>query len=312
MEDNEYINELIRAMNKMSRDAVEDNFEEYRKITSPKDDRIIILPDGREVIGCVNTQISFGNPLVKKDGTNFIIDKSIIDKLSPDNIDINEFWEKATTDFPMTSVFGSNHELPNMTEASGGAIRAQKVLGVLDELDKVLVDEDARILEIGPGFGSTMFYINTNYSLDNYWAIDVNPLIGGFERIHKCDGQSIPSVIPHELDVVYSMNCFQHLTDYQRSGYYNDVYARLVDGGTFLFGMFVVTEENQDLPIWQNRDEDDNRYCSMFNQFTRCPWKHEIIEELEGIGFEIAEIPLANGATRPSHVHYHYFKAIKR
>ena len=217
--------------------------------------------------------------------------QEFIDRLSPDNIDTNEFWRLATNNFPLFSIAGGIQKINTTDEANMSTLGFHNLLGAIDALGKLFDGNDIdkiKILEIGPGYGNIMTLLDRAGVREGYYAIDVYPL---FEhpRLFKTDGKTIPDTIPAQLDIVYSINVFQHLSENQRSSYYQQIFERLVDGGVFIFGMFVATEENKDWPCWGARDEDGNYYCHFFKQLTKVDHIDELYEELYDIGFKHIE-----------------------
>jgi SAM-dependent methyltransferase len=222
-----------------------------------------------------------------------IIDDKIIDELSPNNIDSNLFWKEAVQVAPFASTSFSP-EAKNISELNEMSLQNNHIrFGAISKLSEIFDKKnDAKILEIGPGYGCVLSYIIENYKIDNYYAIDVNPLLK-FKRLYKTDGKNIPWQIPYELDVVYSVNVFQHLTPEQRMSYYRQIKESLRVGGKFIFSMFVLDYQNAStyIPIDESKgcllfgciDKNGNRYTQFFNQFTRC----STIEELVAIFKEL-------------------------
>ncbi len=225
------------------------------------------------------------------DGKYGVYSKDFIDDLSPDNIDVNEFWGEATKHFPLFSIAGGIKNFTNIEEVNSNTLRMAWDFGVLGKLlEKITLVNDCLVLEIGPGYGGVKNLIAESPMTDKcYYALDVNPL---FEhpRIFKGDGRSIPDGIPEKLDIVYSMNVFQHLSKAQRTSYYNDIYSRLKHGGSFIFGMFVVTYTNKDWPVWGYRDSEGRCYTAFFRQLTAVDNEEEIMDELKNIGFTVTKL----------------------
>jgi len=214
---------------------------------------------------------------------------SFLNILSPNRVDSSFFWKKATEAFPLASVCyhpGCKDKI-ELNDMSLKNVHAGS--GSLGELIKILdKNPSAKILEIGPGHGAVTNYIALNYNIKNYYAIDVNPLFK-FKRLYKTDGKTIPDKIPNNLDVIYAVNVFQHLSPRQRLSYYTQAKKKLAVGGKFIFSMFVVDSENENLKfkdkdgnvlsLFGVRDKQGNCYASFFTQFTKC----SRVEELEKI-----------------------------
>lgn len=233
--------------------------------------------------------------------------KELIDKLSPDNIDICEFWEFVTEHFPLFSIAGGVQNISTIEQVKLLTHDMAVAFGVIKAVvDHTLQNDATKILEIGPGYGGFMDFIEENFDNLTYYAIDVNPLFI-HPRLYKTNGKSITTKVPNGLDIVYSMNVFQHLSKNQRSEYYKKIHKKLKKGGAFIFGMFVETVLNKDWENWGTKDENGRNYCNFFKQFTLVDREEELFEELQTIGFEIEKIsPLENKS------HYLTFKCIKK
>jgi SAM-dependent methyltransferase len=235
--------------------------------------------------------------------------KELLTKFHPDKVNINEFWKIATKHYPHFSIAGGPPEVVERTpeeinEATLGF--AHHHLGALQPIHDHGLNMLAPVLEIGPGYGGFKEYIERCGA--TWYGIDVNPLFK-CERLHKCDGRTIPSGkkwMPKKFHMVYSMNVFQHLSVSQRDSYYQQAYNRLKDGGLFLFGLFAKNGVNRDWKQhWSTRDDEGNCYCHFFNQFTLIEEEEAIKAKLEKIGFE-AEVINENNT------HYRVFKCIKK
>lgn len=229
-----------------------------------------------------------------------------INKLSPDNIDSREFWKMATDNFPLFSISGGMQKIKSVFEANTTNFISAVNLGCIDEIHKIYQNNPtAKMLEIGPGHGCIKNFVKELYGDENYWAIDVCPLFD-HPRIYQTDGKNIPDTIPNPLDMVYSVNVFQHLSKNQRTSYYKQVYEILKVGGVFIFGMFVRTEENKDWACWGTKDEDGKFYCNFFRQFTEIDSIEVLKKEIESVGFSLEHISPAE-----EQCHYLTFKCVK-
>ncbi len=218
-----------------------------------------------------------------------------VSKLSPDNIDSSEFWKVATDNFPLFSISGGVQTISTIEEVNDKNINGAFRMNVLKPVEDMFrkEGENAFILEIGPGWGGLEKLLSAHFSNNNYYAIDVNPLFE-HKNIYKTDGKNIPTEIPLGLDMVYSVNVFQHLSKAQRTSYYKQIYIILKEGGKFIFGMFVVTENNKDLNVWGYRDNNGVRYTSFFKQLTPIDTEEELLSELKDIGFEVKQLSPEN------------------
>lgn len=240
-------------------------------------------------------------------GKNVIITDKIVDILSPDKIDSRKFWGEATRLFPYFSVSGAKPEKEGVDAVNDNTLKMANMFNVIMPVLVALKhDGNANLLEIGPGHGGFYRYITRFMPDENYYAVDVNPLFA-HPRLFQTTGSTIPSKVPNNLGIVYSVNVFQHLSKKQRTAYYKRIHKKLSDSGIFVFGMFLQTPENQDWPVWNYKDENGRCYVQFFRQFTAVDTKEELYNELSEIGFEIDDI------TPPSlQTHYRTFLCMKK
>jgi len=210
-----------------------------------------------------------------------------INKFNPDNININFFWEQVTKNFLEQAIApGGNAE--NIKELNEYSVdKIHKAFKTLREIDRLFEKkENPKILEIGPGTGSVLQYIIENYNPENYYAVDVVKLFK-WKNLFIEDGKTIPKQIPNNLDMVYSVNVFQHLSVTQRKEYYKQIVEKLKKGGVFIFQMFVVNKKNEFLALRDKRrlfgivDQKGRYYCSFFNQLTQVETLEEIKKEFQ-------------------------------
>lgn len=223
-----------------------------------------------------------------------IYKNEFIEKLSPDKIDSREFWKTATDNFPLFSIGGGVQNISTVYEVNMLTFLMAKNLGVIEPVNKLFMDNgNSKILEIGPGYGGFKDYIKQTFGDKNYWAVDVNPLFK-HPRIYQTDGKNIPDTIPNPMDIVYSVNVFQHLSKNQRTSYYKQIFEVLKVGGVFIFGMFVLTPENKDWPCWGTKGENGKFYCNFFRQFTEIDSIKDLNNEMELLGFEMERLSNTN------------------
>ena len=233
--------------------------------------------------------------------------ESYIQKLHPDFIDNKFFWKTATSNFPFFSIIGGFEPITDKQTIHNKSLTMAMQLGALKEMSD-LVDnkQDAKVLEIGPGYGSLLLLLEKYGHADKYSCIDINPLFK-FERMYECNGRMIPKKAGKDFDMVYSFNVFQHLSKKQRTSYYKDIYKKLNSGGSFVFGMFVRTEQNKDWSCWGTADYHGRFYTNFFRQLTEVDELKELLEELNSIGFEVKRLnPYENVS------HYLSFKCKKK
>ena len=232
-------------------------------------------------------------------GENIIISDEVVNNLSPDKIDSREFWTEATKLFPYFSVCGGKPEKEDINMVNENTLKMAHKLNVITPVLIALRDNpNAKLLEIGSGYGGFYRYITRFMCDKNYYGIDVNPLFV-HPRLFQTTGSTIPNKIPNDLSIVYSMNVFQHLSKKQRTAYYKRIYKKLSNSGIFVFGMFLQTDENKNWPVWNYKDKNGRPYVQFFRQFTPVDTKTELYNELFEIGFKIVDIT-------PSDVKTHY------
>jgi len=257
--------------------------------------RSLLKDEGTDnrVLGC-RADVTLVTPKTERffqDEDGFtLLSEHVINAFSPDRLDSRVFWREATRHFPWIPIC-SNERCSTPEQVNAGTWGCHSPL-VYTLSDVVYAgNPEAKMLEIGPGYGGVMQYIKRKHGLDNYYCIDVNPLFE-YERMFQTDGETIPEEIPDELDIVYSSNVFQHLSDRQRRSYIRQASQKLAIGGLFVFNLFVLNEQNRDQRIgdkklFGNLDEKGNAYTCFFNQFTRIPQEDEIEDELNECGLKL-------------------------
>lgn len=226
-----------------------------------------------------------------------IIDKKFAEKYSPDNVDSCHFWKQAVTVFPFASVSYSPGTRSKKSLNKKSFYGNHERHGSIEPINEVFgKNPKAKMLEIGPGYGCVKEYIEKKYSLDNYYAIDVNPLFD-YKKLYKTDGSTIPKEVPDNLDIVYSVNVFQHLSEKQKLSYYTQIRSLLKPGGKFIFSMFVVApdtinsvfkdEKGEYKRLFGMSDIEGNFYVNFFSQFTVCPRIDDIIKTMSDLEFDL-------------------------
>lgn len=215
-----------------------------------------------------------------------IIKQLDIEALSPDLIDNSFFWEYITDKFPLFSI-SKFPKCKNEDEVNKANFNSAIWLGFYQKIENVLnKNKHAKILEIGPGYGSLFYPINKKFNVCDYWAIDINPLFY-FEGLVKTEGTNIPNNVGGNFDLIFAFNVFNHLSKKQRSQYYKNIYNSLKKGGKFLFTNFLTVKKEEEKMYWQFIDEKNNYYTSFFSQLTEVDEYIELANELNGIGFSI-------------------------
>ena len=215
-----------------------------------------------------------------------IISNLEIEQLSPDLIDNKFFWKYITDKFPLFSI-SKFPNCKNEDEVNKANFNASIWLGFYQKIEKVLnKNKNARILEIGPGYGSLFYPINKKFNFCDYWAIDINPLFY-FEGLIETNGTNIPNNVGGNFDLIFSFNVFNHLSKKQRSEYYNNIYNSLKKNGKFIFTNFLSVNIEEENGYWQFVDENNNFYTSFFSQLTEVDNYNNLADELNEIGFSI-------------------------
>ena len=210
-----------------------------------------------------------------------VISDKAYKRLHPDNINNSYFWKRASELSLSTTFIGTNLDTRDVTILNESSLNGHHRFTKNYIDDKIT--EDSTILEIGPGLGCIKEYIEKNYNINNYYAIDINKKFE-YERLYKCDGKSIP--LDMKFDIIYSHNVFQHLSKKQRLGYFRDIKRVLKDDGEFTFSLFVRTENNKHLFTFKRTN---GTYLSNFyNQFIEIPSVDEILYEVRSNSLKIS------------------------
>lgn len=275
---------------------IEKNFELYK---NRNDSDYEIVVNGQ----VVPTSVFIADPSKKEDieiqGKNMFLSSELVKDLSPDTVDSRDFWRNATKHFPLFSVCGGKPQIENVDEVNKLTFSFAHSLNAIYWVTTYLEhNPNAKLLEIGPGHGGFHQYVTSIIDDENYYAIDVNPLFQ-HPRLFQTTGCTIPNKVPKKLDVVYSINVFQHLSKKQRTNYYQRIHKRLSDSGVFIFGMFLRKPENEAWPVWNYSDKNGRYYVQFFGQFTEVDTEEELLTELSNIGFSVRDIT-------PTEVKTHY------
>ena len=226
-----------------------------------------------------------GNPTGR---VKLIIPKSVLQSLDPDNIDNKTFWEVISEKYKYVSVAGGPETIKTTKEVNEATFGMASNLGAIKDLTDCLSSQDkAKMLEIGYGYGNVGFHVMENHKNTEYFGIDIVDRIKIMKHFYECDGWEIPEVIPKELDVVYSINVFQHLSQAQRWNYLEKAKEYLKTDGKMIFASFIITEQNKDSECWGLADYHGRGYCHFFNQPTEVDFDYELKDKLSELNFEI-------------------------
>jgi len=243
-----------------------------------------------------------------EEGTT-VVPNELLEWQNPDVMDPNHFWRLAVKKYPSFSIAG-NENCETIEEINKSTLRIPEAFTTTKDLinDWHFSGRDVNLLEIGPGFGGFREFLGYKTPNVIWHGIDVNPL---FEHpnLYETDGHSIPECIP-TLDVIYSLNVFQHLSERQRRLYYEAASDRLKPGGVFVFGMFVISEDNENetneegKPLFGVMDENGAYYTHFFSQYTKINTVEETLIELAINGFGGFSVEMMRN--------YGVFRAIKQ
>lgn len=233
-----------------------------------------------------------GQPSAKQFGRT-IVPKKVLKKLFPENIDNQGFWKTLDDGYKLLAVTGAkvkDEHTANIANNSFAYTQGALTAVATKIQDTLNSGKNLKILEIGYGFGAFAEWLHLNCAKKpriEYFGIDIDKRIDRFANLYENDGWKIPKEIPRDLDIVYSMNVFQHLSQKQRFNYLKKAFKRLNDDGIMVFSSFIMTEENKDSWVWGLKDDKGRGYCHFFNQPTEVDYDDELKKELERIGFEI-------------------------
>lgn len=200
-----------------------------------------------------------------------------IDKLSPDTIRSDQFWEwTAQSEFEKDAVTNGVTKEQSIHACNYSNYNIALITGCLNyfhifsQLSNQVVKK-FNVLEIGPGYGFFKTMCEEFPNID-YVGVDVYPRIPGILKIADGDTQLPDEVIAKKFDLVFSSNVFQHLTPRQRRSYYSQVADVLAPYGIFSFN--TITKSDKGFK------SGDRRYMCHYGQYTELQNLSEYIEEL--------------------------------
>jgi hypothetical protein len=208
---------------------------------------------------------------------------TVDDVLSPDRIDIGDFWKASHDMFETLPICGSGVNPAFREREIADRLNLHAALdtyGIFNNAN-FFFDKMTNVLEIGPGYGNLKAYIEEHYPHINYHGIDVCPMVDG---VIKSDGRSIPDELKHKkYDFIFSANVFQHLSVAQRRGYYRDIGDVISDTGMFTFYMFVdnflYPERMEHFHTTYNNGRE--YFMEHFGQFTKIQNINDIIDQVK-------------------------------
>jgi len=210
-----------------------------------------------------------------------ILNEKIINKLNPNRINSQLFWYNLQKYFKFSPICGKPSF--SIEEVNYNNFNLPKYFGIIDDLNHIKKDK-INFLEIGYGYGNMFNWVNNNSNF-NYCGIDLLKRING-KGLYETNGWEIPNEIKN-LNVVYSINVFQHLSFKQRLNYFEKIYKILNKNGVFYCSLFIYDELNFNKKFWDFIDENGNVYCNLFGQLTEVDKKEELFNILKLIGYKI-------------------------
>ncbi|MEO8905057.1 MAG: class I SAM-dependent methyltransferase [Polyangiaceae bacterium] len=226
---------------------------------------------------------------VEHERPKLVVNKELVERLSPDHVDCRDFWRACDDLFLLDPVCNvavkpavgrMPHAVETRMDANRMNLRFAKSFGITDFLEEN-AQQRLKVLEIGPGFGSLMHFVETHTNHE-YTGVDVVPRVAGIVQA------TAQGLIPDELveqnagtfSYVVASNVFQHLSSKQRTHYYAHARTLLMRGGLFIFNLCIDNGKAAYL-----RDKSGNAWCDHYGQFTAVP-KADIYTEL-GSGFGV-------------------------
>lgn len=212
---------------------------------------------------------------------------------TPEDFNWKEFWKDCKEEYPLHSVSGGYHF---NNEEKIIYLEEKKVeINLLRNLIETK-STNPSVLEIGYGFGGAAKKFENNGFI--YTGIDYissnKDCKNEPDKFIEISENGIPEniLIKDSFDLVYSENVFQHLTKKQRVQYYNEAYTVLKDGGVFFFNLLCKNDEFFDEKYTEEEIKKLNYATNFFGVHTYVPYKHEVINTLEDIGFIVTDIRL--------------------
>lgn len=276
---------------------IEDSLEPYFRFYNEENEYFLKFPDGKEVPTMINTwNILYPKAKIRvfpnsdKGAHQIVVPKKVLDSISPDNIDNQTFWKIVSDKYKCFSVAGGPATIKTPQDANIATFNFANRVGAIKYLTEQFQKKpDSKMLEIGFGYGNVASYVYQNFKDVNYYGIDVIDRVIVLKNLFETDGWEIPKEIPKNLDIVYSMNVFQHLSQKQRWNYFEKAKKLLKRGGLMVFSSYIMNDDNKDEECWGVVDYHGRGYCHFFNQPTEVDFEYELLDKFNELNFEIVE-----------------------
>lgn len=176
-----------------------------------------------------------------------IQDEYMENTLSPDRINVKEFWRAADEVFLTDTVANSINNLGNtfsQKEANFYNHLIPLFLGMYGGMEFAIFNVKQKfkrtaIAEIGCGYGSfEEHFINVRQDIQAYIGFDVVARTPNAVEVESIDGTFSQEQIDKYKDnfnIFYSCNVFQHLSEKQITKYLTQIHHMLPYGGYFVF-----------------------------------------------------------------------------
>ena len=189
--------------------------------------------------------------------------------------DWREFWRLSKQNFPLHSVCGGAWWITEGLITNNEEDNMKTHLKLMYKRPKL---KNKRVLEIGYGFGGAgLFLIKEGADYKGIDYVSSNPELPK-DKFLEIEKSGIPDEIKNgkKVDIVYSYNVFQHLTQEQRFEYIKESHDLLKSNGVLFFSVF------ERIPGQGLRE---NYSTTFFNVHTKVDEPEELQEFLSNTGF---------------------------
>lgn len=205
-------------------------------------------------------------------------------KLDLDRVNLNSWWDACFEVFPILTVTHAR-DLESREDVKRRMIEVYEEEGFLKKITEVLAaNPNARILEIGPGYGQAYDWIKEHHPSASYYALDVSKQFD-CPTLYIGNGKTFPKQLARKkFDFVFSSNCFQHLSYRQKISYFKAISRTLKQGGEFWFSTFVIPTH----PQYLDYAETVNPSCLFFGQRVPIQKDIDILHGLHSYGLGLS------------------------